>query len=154
MSLEQILTWSNVNFKGFPEERFLDPPLPPLLWMYCYTKIGRPLLGPWLKACFYLQCGHVDLSAIHLWSIKVIDQRLTSLMVGHRAEWGILRWVGVGGGGTDYMWKFILLRKGNISVKIQISRGGKIFTDIFQRGWDVCYFQWKFRLPGGWVWFP
>jgi hypothetical protein len=29
-SLEQILTWSNVNFKGFPEERFLNPPPPPL----------------------------------------------------------------------------------------------------------------------------
>ena len=28
-SLEQILTWSNVNFKGFPEERSLAPP-PPL----------------------------------------------------------------------------------------------------------------------------
>jgi hypothetical protein len=28
LGLEQILTWSNgnVNFKGFPEERFLDPP--------------------------------------------------------------------------------------------------------------------------------
>jgi hypothetical protein len=25
-SLVQILTWSNVNFKGFPEERFLVPP--------------------------------------------------------------------------------------------------------------------------------
>jgi hypothetical protein len=24
-SLEQILTWSNINFKGFPEERFLNP---------------------------------------------------------------------------------------------------------------------------------
>jgi hypothetical protein len=22
-----------------------------LLWMYRYAKIGRPLLGPWLKAC-------------------------------------------------------------------------------------------------------
>jgi hypothetical protein len=29
MSLEQILIWSNVNFKGFPEEPFLDPPPPP-----------------------------------------------------------------------------------------------------------------------------